>query len=322
MSTPVLGVVMDPIDSIKPYKDTTLALLLAARRHGWSLRYLEQGDLFLADGRAMGRMRALEVRDDDHDWFTLGEETTGPLDGLDVILMRKDPPFDMEYVYSTYLLELAEQGGSLVVNRPASLRDINEKLFTAWFPDCCAPTLVTRDPQRIRRFVAEQGDCIVKPLDAMGGSAVYRLREGGDNLNVILEHMTADARRSIMCQRFLPAVRQGDKRILLVDGEPVPYALARIPPADDIRANLAAGGRGQGVALSERDRAIAGRVGPELRRRGILFAGLDVIGEHLTEINVTSPTCARELDAEYGLDIGGQLMEAIARRRQPARTTP
>ena len=236
------------------------------------------------------------------------------MEELDVILMRKDPPFDMEYVYTTHLLELAEQRGVAVVNRPAGLRDINEKLFTAWFPECCSPTLVTRNPGRIRGFLKDQGDIIVKPLDVMGGSSIFRLREGGDNINVILETMTEQGHRTVMCQRFIPEVRQGDKRILLIDGEPVPYALARIPPADDIRANLAAGGQGQGVELTARDRWICDRVGPALKARGITFAGLDVIGDFLTEINVTSPTCIRELDAIYGLNISGDLLDAVQKR--------
>lgn len=309
-----LGIVMDPIGRIKVHKDSSLAMLLAAQRRGWPLHYMEPGDLFLCDGKAHARMRPLQVRDDPKDWFTLGEAVEQPLATLDAILMRKDPPFDMEYVYATYLLEQAQREGSLVVNQPRSLRDANEKLFALEFPQCCPPTLVSRDPQRLRGFVQEQGDIVVKPLDVMGGSSVFRLRQGGDNTNVILETITREGARTVMAQRFIPEVRQGDKRILLIDGEPVPYALARIPPEGDIRANLAAGGRGVGVPLSERDRWICQQVGPRLKAMGLLFVGLDVIGDYLTEINVTSPTCIRELDAQFDLDIAGDLMQVIEAR--------
>jgi glutathione synthase len=309
-----LGVVMDPIEAITFKKDTTFAMLLAAQARGWVLHYLEQQDLFLRDGEAWGRVRRLQVQDKAARWFDLTGEGERPLAELDVILMRKDPPFDMEYIYSTYLLEQAETRGVLVVNRARSLRDANEKLFTAHFPQCCPPTLVTREPQRIKDFLAEQGDIIVKPPGNMGGASVFRLRQDDPNVNVILETLTGRGRHLILAQRFIPEIRQGDKRILLIDGEPVPYALARIPAPGETRGNLAAGGRGEGVALSARDRWICAQVGPTLRERGLLFVGLDVIGDYLTEINVTSPTCARELDALYGLDIGGDLMTAIARR--------
>jgi glutathione synthase len=310
---------MDPIGSINVKKDSTFAMILAAQRRGWTVHYMEQGDLWLEDGRVRAMVRPLEVRDDPRDWFTLGAAQDRDLASLDTVLMRKDPPFDMEYVYSTYLLELAARDGCLVVNRPDSLRDANEKLFTAWFPQCCPETLVSRDMGRLRGFLARQQDMVVKPLDTMGGASVFRVRAGDPNTGVILETITAQGRRTVMAQRFLPEYVEGDKRILLVDGEPVPYALARIPAAGESRANLAAGGRGEGVALTERDRWICAQVSPALRERGLMFVGLDVIGDYLTEINVTSPTCIRELDALYGLDIGGQLMDAIDRHLEARR---
>jgi glutathione synthase len=288
--------------------------LLAAQRRGFTLRYFEQQDLFLLDGRAYGRARALTVADDPKRWFSFGGERELALDELDVILMRKDPPFDMEYIYTTYLLERAEAHGALVVNRPQSLRDVNEKLYTAAFPQCCPPTLATRERARIKAFLTEHGDIIVKPPEGMGGARVFRLRAEDPNLNVILENLTDHDRRIVLAQRYLPEIKAGDKRILLIDGAPVPYALARLPAPGETRANLAAGGTGVGVELSERDRWICQQVGPTLRDKGLLLVGLDVIGDYLTEINVTSPTCARELDAQYGLDIGAQVMDAIVKR--------
>jgi glutathione synthase len=296
-------------------------MLLEAQARGWPIRYMEQGDLFLRDGQALARQRELKVFDDAQRWFAWGGETTGPLSELDVILMRKDPPFDMEYVYATYLLERAEDAGVLVVNRPRSLRDANEKLFTAWFPQCTPPTLVTRAAGRIRDFLAEHGDIVLKPLGGMGGESVFRVRRDDPNVNVTIETLTARETRYAMAQRFLPEITRGDKRILLIDGEPVPYALARVPAAGETRGNLAAGGTGTGVPLTERDRWICAQVGPVLREKGLLFVGLDVIGDYLTEINVTSPTCIRELDRQYGLHISAGLMDAIADRlaRQRAR---
>jgi glutathione synthase len=313
-----LGVVMDPIAEIAPYKDTTLALLLAAQRRGWQVEYLELGDLYLRDGTARGRRRALHVEDRANDWWEFGAAHDGPLAELDVILMRKDPPFDGEYLYATHLLEMAQRDGALVVNDPAALRDCNEKLFAQWFPQCCPPTLVSRDAARLRAFHAEQGKVVLKPLDAMGGAGVLVLGPGDPNLGSAIELLTAHGTRTIMAQRWIPEIAQGDKRILLVAGEPVPYALARIPAAGEARGNLAAGGRGEGRPLTERDRWIAAQVGPALRERGLLLVGLDVIGDHLTEVNVTSPTCARELDAEFGLDIGGQFIDAVAAARAAA----
>ena len=307
-----LGVVMDSIATINVKKDTTFAMLLAAQAKGWALHYFEQSDLYLQDGRAFGRSRLLSVKDNYDDWFSFHEQSEMPLAELDVILMRKDPPFDMEYVHTTYLLERAEAEKVWVINRPRSLRDANEKLFTAWFPQCCPPTLVTREAARIKDFLNRYGDIIVKPLDGMGGVSVFRLRGEDPNINVILETLTAYNKRLSMAQRFIPEIVDGDKRILLIDGEPVPYALARIPAAGETRANLAVGGRGVGIPLSDRDRWICEQVGPKLRDMGLVFVGLDVIGDFLTEINVTSPTCIRELDAQFGLDIAGQLMTAIA----------
>ena len=317
-----LGIVMDPIESIKPYKDTTLALMLAAQKRGWSLRYMEQTDLHVRDGVAYGRVRAVQVHDDKKHWFDwLGEVELVRLGDLDAILMRKDPPFDLEYVSTTYVLERAEAQGALVLNSPRSLRDCNEKLFTAWFPDLGPPTLFARDLVSLRAFHAEHGDVIYKPVDGMGGSGIFRVGTDGMNLGAVIEQLTDMGRRMIVAQKYLTAIKDGDKRILMVDGEAVPYCLARVPMAGETRGNLAAGGSGRPQPLTDTDRAIAAKVGPELKRRGLVFVGLDVIGEHLTEINVTSPTCAREIDAAYGTDIGGLLMDALERRLPvPGRT--
>lgn len=307
-----LGIVMDPIESIKIKKDSSFAMFLAAQARDWEIYYLQQHDLSLRDGRCQARIRRLEVEDNPKRWYRfLGEERV-LLDSLDVVLMRKDPPFDMEYIYTTYLLEQAELRGCLVVNRPASLRDANEKLFTSLFPQCCPPTLVTRQARALRDFACEQQDIILKPLGGMGGASVFRVRQNDPNLSVIIETLTRHGAEYTMAQRFIPEITSGDKRILMVDGEAIPYALARIPAEGETRGNLAAGGRGEGVPLSEHDRWIADQVGPELKKRGILFAGLDVIGDYLTEINVTSPTCIRELDNQFKLDIAGDLMDCIS----------
>jgi len=309
-----LGIVMDPIASISYKKDSSLAMLLAAQERGWELFYLEQQDLYQNQGVARGRMRPLKVFADPARWFELGDEQDAPLSDLQVILMRKDPPFDMEFVYSTYLLEQAEAAGVLVVNRPQSLRDCNEKLFATLFPQCTPPTVVSRRPDILRAFAAEHGDVILKPLDGMGGASIFRHRAGDPNLSVILETLTLHGTQQIMGQAYLPAIKDGDKRILMIDGEPVDYCLARIPASGETRGNLAAGGRGEARPLSDRDRWIAAQVGPTLREKGLLFVGLDVIGEHLTEINVTSPTCIREIDNAYGTQIGARLMDAIDRK--------
>lgn len=312
--TRTLAVVMDPIQSIKPYKDTTLALMLAAQKRGWALRYLEMQDLWLRDGVAMARTRPVTVFDDTRRWFELGEAQDAPLGEVDAVFMRKDPPFDLEYIAATYVLERAEEQGALVVNRPRSLRDANEKVFISWFAQCCAPTLIARDTATLRAFHAEHGDVIYKPLDGMGGAGIFRVQADGLNLGAVIEALTDNGRRHIMAQRYIPEIVHGDKRVLMVDGEPVPFALARIPQHGEVRGNLAAGGRGEPRELSERDRWIAAQVGPALREKGLLFVGLDVIGDYLTEINVTSPTCVRELDAGCGLDIGSEVIAAIERR--------
>jgi glutathione synthase len=308
---PELGVVMDPIGSIKIAKDSTFAMMLAASRKGWRVWYMELSDLFLRDDRAWARMREVEVRDDPMGWYLWVAEATRPLDELPVIFMRKDPPFDMEYIYATYLLERAQHRGARIINDPRSLRDANEKVFTVEFPQCCPPTLITRRHADIGEFLAEHGEIILKPLGGMGGFSIFRVSAGDPNFNVIVETLTDRGSRFCMAQRFIPEIADGDKRILLVDGEPVPYALARIPMKGETRGNLAAGGTGVGRPLSERDRWIAEQVGPELRRRGILFAGIDVIGDYLTEINITSPTCIRELDAQFDLDIAGDLIARV-----------
>lgn len=311
-----IGVVMDPIESISYKKDSTLAMLWAAQDRGWSIQYMEQSDLYVRDGKPMALMAPLEVFRDAEHWFERGEYVETPLTELDVVLMRKDPPFDNEYIYSTYILELAEQAGVLVVNRTASLRDCNEKLFATHFPQCCPPLLVSRDATLLKAFYVEQGDVIYKPLDGMGGSSIFRVRAGDPNLSVILETLTDHGKRQIMAQRFIPEITAGDKRILVIDGEPVDYCLARIPASGETRGNLAAGGRGEARPLTERDRWIVAQVAPALKARGLLFVGLDVIGDYLTEVNVTSPTCIRELDEQCQLDIGAQLMDVIAKQRQ------
>jgi glutathione synthase len=303
---------MDPIAGISYKKDSSLAMLLAAQDRGWTLFYMEQQDLYLNEGKARARMKPLKVFANPEKWFELDAETDTALSDLDVILMRKDPPFDMEFVYSTYLLEQAERDGVLIVNKPQSLRDCNEKLFATQFTQCTPPTVVSRRADVLREFAAEHGDVILKPLDGMGGTSIFRHRVGDPNLSVILETLTANGTQQIMAQGYLPAIKDGDKRILMIDGEPVPYCLARIPAAGETRGNLAAGGRGEARPLSDKDRWIAAQVGPTLREKGLLFVGLDVIGEHLTEINVTSPTCIREIDNAFGTNIGALLMDAIA----------
>ena len=311
-----LGVLMDPIEHIKVVKDSSFAMLLAAQKRGYTIYYMQQHDLSLRDGRTWAHWQAIKVKDDQNSWFEILDSGCSPLDEfLDVLLMRKDPPFDMEYVYTTHLLELAERRGVLMVNKPQGLRDANEKLYTAWFPQCCTPMLVSRSIKEMSGFVAQHGDVIVKPLDMMGGASIFRVTVGDPNLSVILETVTNMETQLIMAQKFIPEISEhGDKRILLVDGKPAPYALARIPKKGETRGNLAAGGRGEGVELSERDCWICEQVGPSLAEKGFMFVGLDVIGDYLTEINVTSPTCIRELDALYQLDIAGDLMDAIERK--------
>jgi len=309
-----LGIVMDPISSINIKKDTSFAMLLEAQRRGWQLHYIEMNDLYLHQGEGRARTRLLSVKEDKADWYSFGAEQDLALHELDVILQRKDPPFDTEYIYATYILERAEAKGTLVVNKPQSLRDCNEKLFTAWFPELTPDTLVSRSAQHIRQFHQQHGDIILKPLDGMGGASIFRVKQDDPNLSVIIETLTEHGSRFCMAQNFLPAIKDGDKRILMVDGEPVPYCLARIPAQGETCGNLAAGGRGEARPLSESDWAIARAVAPTLKEKGLIFVGLDVIGDRLTEINVTSPTCVREIEAAFPVSITGMLMDAIEKR--------
>lgn len=311
---PNLGMVMDPIEEISVKKDSSFAMLLEAQRRNWPLWYMEMSDVVLKAGRTWARMRNIRVQDDPQSWYSFGEERFSPLDDLDVVLMRKDPPFDMEYIYCTYLLEIAEQRGTLVINKPQALRNANEKLYTAWFPECAPPTLVSRRHTDFIDFLDEHQDIILKPLGGMGGTSIFRLSRQDKNINVVIETLTDKGATFAMAQRYIPEISAGDKRILLVDGKPVPYALARIPKEGETRGNLAAGGTGHGVELSDGDLRIAERLGPVLREQGILFAGLDVIGDYLTEINVTSPTCIRQLDQLFNLNISGTLMDCIEER--------
>lgn len=309
-----LAVVMDPISAIHYKKDSTLAMLWAAQDRGWQLSYITHGDMYIESGKAMCQCRPLTVFRDPEHWFELGEARRQPLHHFDVILMRKDPPFDNEYIYNTYLLEKAEREGVLVVNKPASLRDHNEKIFATDFPQCCPAHLVTSDADLLRDFHRQHKDVIFKPLDGMGGSRIFHLTEKDRNISVIIETLTHFGQHTIMAQKYIPEISAGDKRILIIDGKPVPYALARIPAAGETRGNLAAGGTGVAVELTERDRWICQQVIPTLEEKHLLFVGLDVIGDYLTEINITSPTCIRELDAAHNLDIAGQLMTAIEKR--------
>lgn len=306
-----LGILMDPIDNINFKKDSSLAMLWAAQRKGWSLYYFEQSHMYSRDGIARAKMAPIKVAMDPENWFERQDYQDIALADLDVVLMRKDPPFDNEFLYATQLLAIAEAAGTLIVNRTQGLRDYNEKLFATHYPECCPPVLVSRSIERLRAFYAEHNDVIFKPLDGMGGSSIFRVDASGLNLGVILETLTQHGKQTIMAQRYIPEIVDGDKRILMINGEPVPYALARIPSQGETRGNLAAGGRGEGRALTERDRWICQQVGPKLVEQGLLFVGLDVIGDYLTEINVTSPTCIRELDNQFGLDIAMQLMDVI-----------
>jgi glutathione synthase len=306
-----LGMVMDSIDHINIKKDTSFAMLLEAQSRNWELHYIELNDLYLDNSQAYARTRTLHVQREKDNWHQFIDEQDIPLSQLDVIIMRKDPPFDQEYIYATYLLELAERSGTYIVNKPQSLRDANEKLFTAWFPQCCTDTLVAREPQRFKSFLQKHKEIILKPLDGMGGTSIFHVRENDPNLSVILEVMTNYSTRYIMAQRYLAEIKQGDKRILLVNGEPIPYALARIPAKGESRGNLAAGGSSEGRKLTERDQWIANQVGPVLKKKGLVFVGIDVIGDFLTEINVTSPTCVQELDRQFGLNISALLMDHI-----------
>ncbi|MEQ1975307.1 glutathione synthase [Xenorhabdus sp. SGI240] len=310
-----LGIVMDPISSINIKKDTSFAMLLEAQKRGWEIHYMEMHDLYLHQGEARARTRLLTVEENPQQWYQFGSEQEIALDTLHVILMRKDPPFDTEYIYATYILERAETKGRLIVNKPQSLRDCNEKLFTAWFPEWTPDTLVTRSAKKLREFHQKHGDVIFKPLDGMGGASIFRLKQDDTNVGVIIETLTEHGNCYCMAQNFLPAIKDGDKRVLVVDGEPVPYCLARIPAQGETRGNLAAGGRGEARPLSESDWAIARAVAPVLKEKGLIFVGLDIIGDRLTEINVTSPTCVREIEAAFpDIAITGMLMDAIEKR--------
>ncbi len=306
-----IGVVMDPIESINIKKDSTFEMIWQAQQLGWSVVYFEMNDLSIQNGIAMGRARSVTAHQNNEHWFDLGESEPIELGSLDAILMRKDPPFDMEFVYSTYILELAEQQGALVVNSPSALRDCNEKAYCAWFPEVCPETVITRNASDFKEFLATHNDIILKPLDGMGGASIFRIQAGSPNISVIIETLTNHGTTYAMAQRYLPEIKQGDKRILMVAGEAVPYSLARIPADGETRGNLAAGGRGVAQKLSDADKHIASVVGPQLLKRNILFAGLDVIGDRLTEINVTSPTCIKEINAEFGTNIALDLMHAI-----------
>ena len=309
-----IGMIMDPIGSIAPYKDSSLAMLLEAERRAVEIHYLEQKDLRLVSGKALGQSTLLHVRDDNDDWFDLGERQEIGLGQLDALLMRKDPPFDMEYVYTTYILDRAKVDGALIVNDPEALRNMNEKAYTAWFPDITPPTLVTRSMDDMKAFLADHGQVVAKPLDGMGGRSIFVIRQGDKNANVVFETLTEYGSRFAMAQVFIPEIAAGDKRILLIEGEPVPYALARIPSDEDNRGNIVAGAAAVGQPLSERDEEICAIVGPVLRDAGVVFAGIDVIGDYLTEINVTSPTGIRELDKQFDLNIAGKLFDAIENR--------
>jgi glutathione synthase len=314
-----LAVVMDPIQSINFKKDTTLAMLNAAQKKGWQLFYIEQDGLYLEDGKAMAIMQDLSVEMNPQSFFTLGPESRQSLAEVDVILMRKDPPFNREFIYSTYILEQAEREGVLVVNKPQALRDFNEKVSATLFPQCCTPVLVSRKKELLQDFYKAQKDVIFKPLDGMGGTGIFRIKPGDPNISVIIETLTEYGTRQIMAQTFIPEITSGDKRILMIDGKSVGYALARLPAANETRGNLAAGGTAKGVELSDRDRWICEQVGPTLKENGLLFVGLDVIGDYLTEVNVTSPTCIRELDEIFNLDVAGDLMNCIEQKLQQLR---
>lgn len=317
-----LAFILDPLESIKTYKDSTYAMMRAAAARQHALFVLHQEDLAWQDGRVVGHARPLTLTGDEHDWYRAADAVDTPLVGFDAVLMRKDPPFDMEYIYSTYLLELAEQEGARVYNRPGAIRDFNEKLAIARFPEFTPPTIVTRKEALVRAFLAEHGDIILKPLDGMGGASVFRLHARDPNIGVIIETLTHFGRRTIMAQRFIPEITKGDKRILLIAGEPVPYALARIPKAGETRGNLAAGGIGVAQPLSARDREIAESLGPRLWALGLLLVGLDVIGDHLTEVNVTSPTCMQEIHQQTGFDAAAMMIDALERAVGGSRASP
>jgi len=306
-----LGIVMDPIESIKPWKDSSFAMLLEAQRRGWKIFYMQVDDLYMDSSISYANYHLLQLKDDNHDWFVKSTPGTCRLDDLDVILMRKDPPFDLEYIYTTYLLEQAEENGTLIINKAASLRDCNEKLYTRYFPQCCVESRISRDPRKLLEFIETHADVIVKPLDGMGGKSIFRVQSGDANTNVILETVTQSGTSQTMAQRYIPEITEGDKRILLINGEAVPYALARLPASGENRGNIAAGASTRGQPLSKRDHWLCAQIGPSLRDRGLIFVGIDVIGDYITEINVTSPTCIRELDQQFDLNISKDLFNCI-----------
>jgi glutathione synthase len=303
--------VMDPLASINPAKDTSLAIMLAAQKRNYLIYHCQPQDIYYQDGKVFAKLTQIKVKDDPQQCFEVQSTQTLCLHELDVIFMRKDPPVNMQYIYTTNLLSLVEAQGTLLVNRAESLRNVNEKLATLLFPQCCPPMLISSNKANLLAFIAEHQDVILKPLDSMGGKGIFRLQQHDDNTHVTLETLTQDGSLPIMAQKFIPEVRQGDKRILLIDGKPIPYALARIPPKDDIRANLAVGGEAKGVELTPRDYWICEQIAPTLQQLGLIFVGIDVIGDYLTEVNVTSPTCVRELDKLYHLDIAGQLLDYL-----------
>lgn len=309
-----LGVVMDPIESINIKKDTTFAMLLEAQKRGWEIHYMQMGDLSLEQGKALAQTKIITLENNPKKWFDVKSEQDIELADLDVVLMRKDPPFDTEYIYATYILERAELEGCLILNKPQSLRDCNEKIFTAWFPELTPTTLVTRSTAKIKKFHEKHGDIILKPLDGMGGSSIFHVKPDDPNLSVIIETLTGLGNNYCMAQAYVADISNGDKRILVVDGEPMPYCLARIPAKGETRGNLAAGGTGQARPLSDTDWAIARAVAPTLKEKGLIFVGLDIIGDKLTEINVTSPTCIREIEAAFDINISAKLMDAIQTR--------
>jgi len=306
-----LGIVMDPISQVNVKKDSSMAMMFEAQKRGYEIYYMEMKDLYLDQGQCRATSQRVKVFDDAEHWYELDEAKDIAVSELDAVLMRKDPPFDTEFIYATYMLERAEVEGTLIVNKPQSLRDCNEKLFTAWFADLTPRTLVTRNNEKIREFHQKEKDIIIKPLDGMGGSSIFRIKENDANVGVILETLTAHGSQYAMVQEYMPEIKDGDKRILIVNGEPMPYCLARIPAQGETRGNLAAGGRGEARPLSPSDQLIAETIAPELKKRGLYFVGLDVIGDKVTEINVTSPTCIREIEAAYPINISGKLMDAI-----------
>ena len=307
-----IGIVMDPIESIHPKKDTTLAFMLEAQSRGWLIEYLTLGDLALSNGHAEGRMQRVKVFKDPDHWFEIEGESYGPLGDLDVILMRKDPPFDMEYIVSTYILERAAEEGALVLNHPRSLRDVNEKVFTAWLPQCCPPGLLTRSKKAIKEFLDTHQKIVVKPTDRMGGQSIFVITKGDPNTNVILEEISQKETRFVQAQAYIHEIETvGDKRILLIGGEPVMQGIARMPGGGDHRGNLAVGAEAKGFTLTERDRWICQQVAPILKERGLFFVGIDIIGDYLTEINVTSPTGVREIDRIHNLNVSSLFFDAL-----------